>query len=190
MQGSLPPIRMCFPRRKLTNTGRWFPDVQNNEWTHILCWHTRPLHNIKKRQCRVTKKFIENTNCNNVWLDTLSTQPKTDTAQKAVEQDEEKQAEVVRPNIGDRTEQALEGSLERGLDVVVRRACVHRGRRREDCTAWWVGVNESSPGERSQSGGCFKNATTRQLHAMERDGPPECSSEVRQARFPWFIENE
>ena len=51
----------------------------------------------------------ENTNYNNAWLGTLCTQPKTDTAQKAVEQDEEKEAQVVRTNIGDRTEQALEG---------------------------------------------------------------------------------
>ena len=125
VQGSLPPIRMCFPRRKLTKTWRWFPDVQNNAWTYILCWHTRLLHNIQKRQCRVTIMLMENTNFNNQWLGTLCTQPKTDTAKKAVEQDEEKQAEVVRTNIGDQTEQALEGSLERRPDVIVQRACVH-----------------------------------------------------------------
>ena len=103
--------------------------------TYSVLAHTSVAQH-KKRQCRVTIMFIENTNDNNVWLGTLCTQPKTDTAQKAVEQDEEKQAEVVRMNSGDRTEQALEGSLERWPDVVVRRACVHRGWRREDCTAW------------------------------------------------------
>ena len=171
---------MCFPRRKLTKTGRWYP-VQNNAWTQIVCWHTRLLHNINKRQCRVRIMFMENTNYDNAWLGTLCTQPKTDTAQDQL-------SRMRRVRWCERT---LEIELNKlwtdrlkgdptSCSVLV---SIGNGWRREDYTAWWVGVSVSIALGASTTrppGSCTRSNVTDHPIAGVKFGKPH---------FRWFIEN-
>ena len=149
VQGSLPPIRMCFPRRKLTNTGRWFPDVQNNAWTQILCWHTRPLHNIQNK----TMPCNDNVNGKTPILTTRGLE-RCARSQRQIQH--KRQLSRMRRNRQRWCERTLEIKLNKLLRDRLKgdptSSCsvpvsIGNGWRREDCTAWCVGVNESSPGE-------------------------------------------